>query len=59
MDKFEWYQKQEEDENSEYYVPLEEFEIVPVKNVKNGYKLRDGICLPMYIRNLSLVKTRK
>lgn len=59
LKEMEWYYKQEEDKNSEYYVPLEEFKIVPMKNINNGYKLRDGIHLPMYIRNLSFVKTQE
>ena len=44
------------DPNSPYYVEKEEFEHVAVPGMKHGCKRRDGIRLPNFVVNLSLVK---
>lgn len=48
--------KEINDPNSQYYVPKEDFEFIPVKGTKAGVKSRNGHLVPILCRNLSVVK---
>lgn len=41
---------------SPFYIQEEQFEIVDVDGFENGLKMRDGVYLPTYVRNLSMIK---
>ncbi len=45
------------DPTSEYYVEDENLEVVPVKGTKFGLKHKNGVNMPMFIRNLSVTKS--
>ncbi len=44
------------DSSSEYYVEEENLGVGPIKGTKFGLKHKNGVCFPMFIRNLSVTK---
>lgn len=46
-----------DDPTSPFYVEPEDFEKVSIDGLKYGLKIRDGILLPNFVRNLSMIKS--
>jgi hypothetical protein len=44
---------------SPFYVPIESIEKVDVEGYQNGLKKADGVLLPTYVRNLSIINKMK